>query len=157
MQTLKHALRAALFTAALTPLLAHAQMPPAQTAGGVTYVTGGIGSDEVASMQAEAKNYSVMIEFVELEAGSQHGNWTADVSVDVKYGNQTLTSIAVTGPLLLLRLAPGRYSLDATHGDVKLNKVIEIKPNAKPSRERFVWMAAAGSLGSNLRSDPAKN
>jgi hypothetical protein len=136
---------------AILPLAAHAQMPAAQTVGGVTYVSGGIGSDEVAAMREQAPSYSAMFEFVEVEAGSQHGNWTADVSLDVISGKQTLATVALDGPILLLRLQPGRYTLQATHGDVKLTKVIEIKARGPLLRDRFIWRAAAGALGNDLR------
>ena len=113
---------------------ARAQMPEEKTVAGISYVAGGIGDSEVAAMQAQASSYSAMIEFVEVEAGSQHGNWTADIAVDIKSGTQLLASINVPGPLLLLRLAPGRYTLEATHGDVKLTKVLEVKTRAAVSR-----------------------
>lgn len=128
-----------------------AQALPAQTTGGVTYVAGGIGEDDVKAMRAQASGYSALIEFVEVEPGSQRGNWTADIAVDVKSGKQLLASINVPGPMLLLRLAPGRYTLEATHGDVRLSKTLEVKPRGALLRERFIWRAAAGALGNDLR------
>jgi len=143
--------------AAGLPLAARAQAPEPRTVGAVTYVGGGIGDGEVAALREQAASYSAMIEFVEIEPGSQHGAWTADVVVDVKSGTQVLASIIVPGPLLLLRLAPGRYNIDATHGDVRLSKVLDIKPRGALLRERFIWRAAAGSLGGDLRDEtPAK-
>jgi len=103
-------------------------------------------------MQQAAAGYSVMIEFVEVEPGKPHGSWTADVAVSVKAGKQEVANIAVPGPLLLLRLPPGRYAVDAIHADVKLSKVLEIKPGAKVLRERFIWRAAPGALGSDLKT-----
>jgi hypothetical protein len=146
-------MRAALVAAGVllcTP--GHAQTPAPQTAGNVTYLMGGIGESEVTALRAEAGSYSLMFEFVEIEPGSQHGSWTADVAVQVRSGNDVLANIAVTGPLLLLRLAPGRYVIDATHNDVKLTKTIEIKAKAALLRDRFIWRAAAGSLGSDLKN-----
>lgn len=148
-----YGLRAAalfLVLAGLAPA-APAQMPEPRTAGGVTYVAGGIGEGEVAAMREQASGYSALIEFVEVEAGSLHGNWTADVAVDVKSAGRILASINVPGPMLLLRLAPGRYTLEATRADVKLTRTIEVKARARPLRERFIWRAAAGTLGNDLR------
>jgi len=127
------------------------QPPQPRSINGITYLAGGIGEAEVAALRAQSAQYSAFIEFAEVEPGSQRGNWTADVAVDVKSGTQLLASIPVPGPLLLLRLAPGRYVLEATHADVKLTKTIEIKAKAPPLRERFVWRAAAGTLGNDLR------
>jgi len=129
-----------------------AQAPAPQTTGAVTYVVGGVGTDEVAAMQAQATAYSALIEFAEVEPGNPHGNWTADIAVDVKSGTQILASINVSGPILLLRLAPGRYTLEATHADVKLTKAIEVRAKGPVVRERFVWRAAAGTLGNDLRN-----
>ena len=129
-----------------------AQTPGPQTIGPVTYVAGGVGTDEVAALKAQATAYSALIEFAEVEPGNPHGNWTADIAVDVKSGPQVLASINVLGPILLLRLAPGRYTLEATHADVKLTKAIEVKAKGPVVRERFVWRAAAGTLGNDLRN-----
>ena len=134
-------------------LVAHAQMPAPQTVGGVTYLAGGIGEGEVAALREQAPGYSAMFEFVEVEPGSTHGNWTADIALDVKSGGQTLASINVPGPVLLLKLAPGRYTLEATHADVKLSKTIEIKARGPLLRDRFIWRAAAGALGNDLRGE----
>ena len=153
MPNIKHLIGAACAIAFFASLPAGAQVsaPEPRTVGGVTYIAGGIGDGEVAAMREQSANYSVMYEFVEVEPGSQRGNWTADVVVDVKSGTQSLASIIVPGPLLLLRLAPGRYTIDAVHGDVRITKTLEIKPRGALVRDRFIWKAAAGSLGSDLK------
>jgi len=148
-----HYLRAALLAAGLLFCAAgQAQTPAPQAAGNITYLTGGIGENEVAAMRAEAPGYSLMFEFVEIEPGSQHGSWTADVAVQVRSGSEIIANIAANGPLLLLRLAPGRYVVEATHNDIKLAKTFEIKAKAPVLRDRFIWRAAAGSLGSDLKN-----
>jgi len=142
----------AILALACTGISAWAQAPEPHSVGTVTYVAGGVGTDEVAAMKAQASAYSALIEFAEVEPGVPHGNWTADIAVDVKAGSQLLASINVPGPILLLRLAPGRYTLEATHADVKLTKSIEVKAKGPVLRERFVWRAAAGTLGNDLRN-----
>jgi hypothetical protein len=126
--------------------------PQPQTVGGITWMDGGIGDGEVALIREQQAGYSALIEMVEVEPGSQRGNWTADVAVEIKSGGQTLANLPVQGPLLLLRMSPGKYTLEATHADVKLTKTIEIKAKAPLLRERFVWKAAAGSLGTDLKN-----
>jgi len=157
MQKSTRGLAAAILALALggaMPLLSHAQLPAPQTVGGVTYLAGGIGEGEVAALREQAAGYSAMFEFVEVEPGSTHGNWTADIALDVKSGGKTLASINVPGPVLLLKLAPGRYLLEATHADVKLSKTIDIKARGPLLRDRFIWRAAAGTLGNDLRGEP---
>jgi len=134
---------------------ASAQVPAPVTAGKVTYVTGGIGESEVTAMRAQAREYSALIEFVEIEPGNPRGVWTADVAVTVKSGKESLATFDATGPLLLLRLPAGRYTLEATHGGVVMSKPLAVAAGAKPVQERFIWRAQ-GSLGGEARTQPQK-
>ncbi len=128
--------------------LAQAPMPAPITSGGITYLSGGVGEGEQTALRAQAKDYSMLIEFAEVEAGNPRGVWTADVSLAVKSGQTLVATLSTNGPLLLLRLAPGTYTLDATHGGVLRSKTVQIKAGAAPLQERFVW-PATGSLGGN--------
>ena len=154
MRSTRHIILSAalLFGAAQT---ATAQAPAPVTAGKVTYVTGGIGESEVTAMRAQAREYSAMIEFVEIEPGNPRGVWTADVAVTVKSGKEALASFDATGPLLLLRLPAGRYTVEATHGGVAMSKPLAVAASAKPLQERFIWRAQ-GSLGGEARTQPQK-
>lgn len=145
---------AALLAFAMAPA-AFAQAPAPVTDGKVTYVTGGIGESEVSAMQAQARDYSALLEFVEVEPGNPRGVWTADVGITVKAGKETLASFNATGPLLLLRLPAGRYTIEATHGGVAMSKALDIKAGAKPLKERFIWRAQ-GSLGGEARTQSQK-
>ena len=81
------------YTAVIAALLflastqvASAQVPAPVRAGKLTYVTGGIGESEVTAMRTQARAYSALIEFVEIEPGNPRGVWTADLAVTVKSG-----------------------------------------------------------------------
>ena len=145
---------AALFALATVPA-AFAQAPAPVTDGKVTYVTGGIGESEVSAMQAQAREYSALLEFVEVEPGNPRGVWTADVGVTIKAGKEPLASFNATGPLLLLRLPAGRYTIEATHGGVAISKALDIRAGARSVKERFIWRAQ-GSLGGEARSQSQK-
>jgi hypothetical protein len=132
-----------------------AQVPASVNAGKVTYVTGGIGESEVTAMRAQAREYSALIEFVEIEPGNPRGVWTADVAVSIKSGKEVLATFDATGPLLLLRLPAGRYTVEATHGGVAMSKPLAVAAGANPAQERFIWRAQ-GSLGGEARTQPQK-
>jgi hypothetical protein len=115
---------AAAALAAAFSLAAGAATPTApQTANGVTYLSGGIGREEVAAIKAEAKNYPLSLVF---SAGPRHA-FVADVSVTIKdkAGKVLLDSVS-GGPIVLLKLAPGRYTVHAFQGGVALNRTVHV-------------------------------
>lgn len=136
----------------LVQVAAHGQVSEGQSQG-LGYLAGGIGGDELAALRARARDYNVRIEFVELELGSQHGNWTADAAVTISSGQRQLAQIDVPGPLLYLRMPAGRYTIDAVRNGEKLSMDITAGDLAHPLLKRFVWRVAKGSLGSGLKED----
>ena len=118
---------------------AFGQLPPVKTQGAVSYVSGGIGDDEEIEIRRAAKDYGVLLEFAEVERGTSHGQWTADVDLSVKSGAEVLLSTRTEGPLMLVKLKPGSYVFEADRKGVKHAKRIEVKANAVV-RERFFWL-----------------
>jgi len=118
---------------------AFGQLPAAKTQGTVSYLSGGIGDDEEIEIRRAAKDYGVLLEFAEVERGSSHGQWTADVNLGIKSGADTVLNIRVDGPLLLVRLKPGTYVAEAERQGAKQAKRIEVKAGALV-RERFFWI-----------------
>ncbi len=125
----------------LTALCTNAlgQMPVQKTQNGIAYVSGGIGDDEEIDMRRAAKDYGVLLEFSEVERGTSHGRWTADVNISIKAGTQAVFNARADGPLMLIRLKPGSYVAEAERQGVKQSKRIEVKA-AAPARERFFWI-----------------
>lgn len=111
----------------------------AKTQGAVSYLSGGIGDDEEGQIRGAAKDYGVLLEFSEVERGTSHGRWTSDVSVTIKSGASAVLSTTAEGPLMLVKLKPGSYVVDAERQGVKQTKRIEVKANAV-ARERFFWI-----------------
>ena len=118
---------------------AFAQLPAVKTEGAVSYLSGGIGDDEEAQIRSAARDYGVLLEFSEVERGTSHGRWTADVKVSIKAGQGVLLSAATDGPLMLVRLKPGSYTVEAERNGAKQAKRIEVKASGL-MRERFFWI-----------------
>ena len=106
-------------------------LPATQTQNGITYVTGGIGDPEAAAMKAAAKNYNLMLTFAE-----RRGDYLADVKVDIKdvKGNTILD--IVSGPILLVNLPSGRYTIQAEEYDKPMVKTVDVTSR---HHEQFVY------------------
>ncbi len=96
----------------------HAQvpMPPIQHYGTTQFISGGIGVDECNALRAEACHWPLQLMFSEVQAGTTVGAWVSDVDVKItdKDGNAVL-SIITEGPLLLVKLPAGAYTLTANY------------------------------------------
>jgi hypothetical protein len=106
-------------TSLLVPEAASADpLPPAQHQGEVEYIAGGVGKDESDAMKQANADYPLLIEFASARRGQADGNAKgefvagADVAIRDASGNEILHT-QVDGPLLLVRVAPGQYSIDA--------------------------------------------
>lgn len=87
-------------------LSAHA-MP--STAGDIPHRSGGIGQNGVQEMKAAASAYSAGLTFA-----NPSGAYLANVSVTIKDGQgKELLSTVTQGPMLLVDLPPGNYTVDA--------------------------------------------
>jgi hypothetical protein len=125
--------RLAAFFAVAACLLLSAPLA-AQTARttreGVPYVTGGIGSDERAAMDAMAGAYTLKLEFARADRA-----YLGDVPVAIR---GPVATQLTAGPILLLRLPPGRYAVTATaRGASRTQSVVVGKTGL--SRLAFLW------------------
>lgn len=80
-------------------------------AGGVTFISGGVGEDSEAKIKVEEKNYNLKCLFTLNE-----GNYLADVNVvvtDAK-GNKVIEHVT-EGPYFLAKLPAGQYTVAATY------------------------------------------
>lgn len=117
-----------------------APLPPLQTQGAVTYVSGGVGQDAAAAFQAAAKEWPAMFEFA--ARSGPHDDYLANVEVQVRdaQGHTVLDAVS-DGPFLLARLGTGTYQVKATFGGKTLDRVLHVKAG-QHAREVFVWPAA---------------
>ena len=104
-------------------MAAHAQagMPAWKGEGAVRHVCGGIGSDESNAMRAAMKDHPLALLFARAD-----GAYLADVQVEIKAADgATALSLRATGPVCLVDIPAGRYTIAATtqNGESKTQNV----------------------------------
>lgn len=94
-----------------TPLDATAAsvLPKVQSANGVDYMNGGAGTEGVDYMKARGNEFPLQVTFS--GPGGQYG--VAEKLV-VLSGGRELISVADAGPLMMFKLPPGNYTLEAS-------------------------------------------
>lgn len=115
----------------LTLSVAHAQVPPTQSAKGIDFIMGGVGSDESQAMLAEGKWWPLTIDFSEHTADGDV--WISDTRVRiVNAADQTVFDQVCDGPLLLINLPPGAYTIAAQHkASIKVQKIHVMKGESR--------------------------
>lgn len=96
---------------AQTPSAASGAAPPSalQRAGEVEYLSGGAGEEERAAMTAQQAAFALRIVFSE-----PGGAYAVADRIELARGGAKLATIANAGPWLMLKVAPGDYSIEAT-------------------------------------------
>ena len=120
---------------------AQGYMPPEQTRGAVSYVSGGIGSDEAQAMREAAVDYPLTLELA-AAAGGPRDEYMSDARVRVLDGQGSLVLETLTqGPLLLVRLPAGTYAVDVEWHGAHKQKTVQIG-----ERRQHVLLEFPGSL-----------
>jgi hypothetical protein len=113
-----------------------AQIPETQHSDGVSYITGGVGEGETASILAEAKQWPLILEMSQIENG--RGVWIFGANIKiVDAKNQTIFDAQADGPYMLINLAPGDYQIQATYQDVEQKRLVSIKANSSQKISLF--------------------
>lgn len=112
-------------------------LPPEQTQGGVTYVSGGVGQEEAQAFEAAAAQYPLTLEFAIKHA--PHAEYAADVHVVVTdaQGTRVLDTTS-DGPFLLAKLPAGRYTVTAERHQQTLARTVHVATH-KPTHVMFLW------------------
>ena len=145
------AMAAALF---FTPFVQAASPAAAQeTAGNVSYISGGVGEDEAAAMKSAAAGYPLELQFV--QKATPRDEFLADVKVRItdRARNVVLDAVA-SGPFLLAKLPAGTYQIEADHVGVVKRQTVDIRPG-KHQRSVFVWSATDETRQSMANTLPA--
>jgi hypothetical protein len=113
-------------------------LPPAQTQGAVTYVSGGIGQEEAQAFERAATQYPLDLEFAIKHA--PRAAYTAHVHVVVTdaQGTRVLDTHS-DGPFLLAKLPAGRYTVTAERHQQTLTRTVHVVNNHKPTHVLFLW------------------
>ena len=94
-----------------TPLDATAAsiLPKVQNANGIDYMNGGSGTEGVDYMKARGSEFPLQITFS--GPGGQYG---VAEKLTLRSGGRELISVADAGPLMMFKLPPGNYTMEAT-------------------------------------------
>ena len=114
-------------------------LPPEQTQGAVTYVSGGIGQDAARAFAAAAKQYPLTLEFAVRHKPRTQFIAAVPVQITDARGHTVLETRS-DGPFLLAKLSAGYYTVTAEHQGQRLTKTVHIAP-AKPAHLLFLWAA----------------
>lgn len=94
-----------------------------QTPAGHKFVAGGVGDDEIATMNAERNNYSLWI----ITAAKVTGAYLADVQVRITDAKkQVVFDRRIAGPWLLVNLPAGRFDVEASIDGQRLKQATTI-------------------------------
>jgi hypothetical protein len=115
-----------------------AQLPPSKTQGDISFITGGIGTDESSAMFAAAKKWSLLIEMSEID-GSGRGAWIAGIDIRVLNAKQqSILETVCDGPLMLLNVPPGQYIVEASYQGKLLKRSVVLK-EGDPQKLTLFW------------------
>ena len=121
---------------------AAAPLPPLQHSAGVEYLSGGIGQDEARAIEGAARHWPLTLEFAVKD--KSRADFAADVKVLVRDARgHTALDATAGGPLFLARLAPGRYSVEASFAGKTLHEKVVVKAG-HPAKAVFLWPAGTG-------------
>ena len=119
----RFSLPAAAFAMAFSLAAGAATLPSPQTLDGITYLTGGIGREEAGAMRAEAKSYPLSLVF---SAGPRRA-FVSDVKVTIKdKSGKVVLDSASGGPIMLVKLPAGQYTVSAVQGGVALHRSVQV-------------------------------
>jgi len=112
-------------------------LPPAQHAGRIAYLSGGIGSDQSAAFKAAMTRYPLSLEFARQSAGGNEYLANVPVKIADAHG-QPLLSTRTNGPFMLVTLPNGHYVVTASHGGKTVHRSVDIGKTSH-AHEAFVW------------------
>jgi len=113
----------------------YSSQPSPKTENGITYMTGGVGADEVRTMKDAAKNYDVMVTF----ASGKTGAYLADVKVDIDNakGENVLSTVS-EGPIFLADLPKGKYRIRAETEGKTITRQVQVSGHGR-AKTSMVW------------------
>ena len=125
------------FAGPLASFAADVQLPPEQRQGQVTFVTGGVGSDEWHAFERAQNQYPLTLEFA--KQAQPRAEFLSDVQVviqDMK-GNEVLNT-TTQGPFLLANLPQGEYRVTARYEGNTRQSTVKVD-RASHRRVIFEW------------------
>jgi hypothetical protein len=103
----------------------NASLPKPETMNGITYLSGGIGKSEAQAMKAEARHYPLSMTF----SAGKDDEFLASVPVTVKNARgKTMLDTVSDGPIMLLKLPAGKYTVTAEAYGKSYSRTVQVKP-----------------------------
>ena len=112
-------------------------LPPVLTQGAVKYMSGGIGTDEEATMRSEMAKYPLSLEFAERASPLPEHLAGINVTIRDQSGKTELDAIS-DGPFMLVQLPAGKYRITADVGGKMQTRDVVVAAN-KPEHVFFEW------------------
>lgn len=138
MERLRRTGRLLVLTSVLLAAPAFAGEEAVQEAGEVSWVSGGIGEDSRERLAALEAGFGFNLKVTFALAS---GDYLSDVGVRVvDAAGKTVLETRTEGPLMLLRLPPGRYDFHAAYGGRELRQKLTVAAD-RPGRTVFRWPA----------------
>lgn len=108
--------------ASLEPIDSAGVQVQQQQQNGVSYLAGGVGEDEAKAIQ-QTTGYNLHMTF----AVGPQDEYAADVDVTIEQSpGQTVLTLSQTGPLLYVKLPPGKYKVVATRNGETRHDVTDV-------------------------------
>ena len=105
-----------------------------QSSEGIRYLSGGIGEDELAQIEAAKTSYNVKILLAE-----KSGHYISEVRLTLSsLLGEKLVDIPSAGPFVLLQVPAGTYQIDATYEGHAQQRRITIN-TARPLSAVLFW------------------
>lgn len=101
--------------------MAQGAMPRMRGEGTARYVCGGIGSDESTAMRAAMKDHPLSLLFARPD-----GAYLANVEVDIKGTAGSALRLRANGPVCLIDLPAGKYTVDASTEGMKKSQSVTV-------------------------------
>ncbi|MEX0959997.1 MAG: hypothetical protein WDZ63_11980 [Burkholderiales bacterium] len=99
-------------------------LPKARSAGGILYLTGGVGARERAALKPLAKDYNLRLTFIDAR-----GAFLAFVQVSIEDAQgRVLLNERSDGPWFFVRVPPGTFRITATRNGERLSREVEVVP-----------------------------
>lgn len=114
-----------------------ADLPQAEQAGDITYITGGIGDEERDALKSVESNYNLHVISTGIAAAGP-GAFVGDTHITIhnRQGDELLSTDA--GPIFYASLPPGHYVVEGEHRGETSKRNITIV-SGKLQRVQFSW------------------
>jgi len=136
--------------AALTAMASHASVPPAyrahlppeQTVGDLTVLSGGTTAQEAESVKRAAQDFPLEIVFDEKDGAAEHPPASMPVTISDDKGRVVFEGVS-NGPIFLAQLPKGRYTVTTKWDDWTFSRPVTIGSDRQ--RVVFAWKREGAS------------